>query len=101
VVRLAPPAATVTAGDAPRLGSAQAKVQLIEFADFECPYCAKVNPHLQKLHEEFGEQLGIYFKDLPLPMHKHARKAAEASQCAAVQGKYWPYHDLLFSGTGL
>ena len=101
VVRLAPPAAGVTAGDAPRLGSAQAPVQLIEFADFECPYCIKVQPSVQKLHQEFGDQLAIYFKDLPLPMHKHARPAAEAAQCAGVQGQYWPYHDLLFSGGSL
>jgi protein-disulfide isomerase len=101
VVRLAPPVEAVTAGAAPRLGSAQAPVQVIEFGDFQCPYCIKVFPEVQRLHAEFGEQVAIYFKDMPLPIHAYAEQAAEASHCAEAQGKYWAYHDLLFSGRGL
>jgi protein-disulfide isomerase len=101
LITLAPPVADFALGDAPRLGRADAPVKLVEFADYECPYCAKVHPHLLKLHEEFGDQLAIYYKDLPLPMHKQARKAAEAARCAGTQGKFWEYHDVLFSSRAL
>jgi protein-disulfide isomerase len=101
LITLAPPVADFALGDAPRLGRADAPVKLVEFADYECPYCAKVHPHLVKLHEEFGDQLAIYYKDLPLPMHKEARKAAEAARCARAQGKFWEYHDVLFSSRAL
>jgi protein-disulfide isomerase len=101
LITLAPPVAEFALGDAPRLGRADAPVKLVEFADYECPYCVKVFPHLVKLHEEFAGQLAIYFKDLPLPMHKQARKAAEAARCAGAQGKFWEYHDVLFSSSGL
>jgi protein-disulfide isomerase len=100
-ISLAPPVAVVAVGDAPRLGPGNAAVQLIEFADYECPYCAKVFPHLQKLHEQFGNQLAIYYKDFPLPMHAHAQKAAEAARCAGAQGKFWEYHDRLFATNAL
>ena len=98
-ISLAPPVAEVAVGDSPLLGAPGAPVQLIEFADYECPYCAKVHPYVMKLHEEFGDQLAIYFKDMPLPMHQRARKAAEAARCAEAQGKFWEYHDRLFSST--
>jgi protein-disulfide isomerase len=101
LITLAPPVADFALGDAPRLGRADAPVKLVEFADYECPYCVKVFPHVVKLHEEFGDQLAIYFKDLPLPMHAQARKAAEAARCAGAQGKFWEYHDLLFSSRQL
>ena len=97
VVLLAPPRADFAVGDAPRLGPASAPVQLVEFADFECPYCIKVHPELQKLTEEFGDRLSLVYKNLPLPMHAHAQKAAEAARCAGAQDKFWPYHDRLFS----
>ncbi len=101
LITLAPPMAQVPVGDAPRLGGADAPVRLIEFADYQCPYCAKVHPYVLKLHEEFGDQIAIYFKDLPLPMHNYARKAAEAAHCAAAQGKFWEYHDRLFTTNAL
>jgi protein-disulfide isomerase len=97
LITLAPPRVDVAVGDAPRLGPADAALKVVEFADYECPYCAKVNPHVRKLHEEFGNQINVYFKDLPLPMHSHAQKAAEAARCARQQNKFWEYHDMLFS----
>jgi protein-disulfide isomerase len=100
-ITLAPPVAEFAVGNAPHLGATSAAVQLVEFADYECPYCSKVYPHVMKLHEEFGDQLSIYFKDMPLPMHAHARKAAEAAHCAGVQGKFWEYHGRLFSSREL
>ncbi len=98
LITLAPPGADFPLTGAPRLGPEDAPVRLVEFADYECPYCAKVNPHLAKLREEFGDKVSVYYKDLPLPMHARARKAAEAARCAGDQGKFWEYHDVLFSG---
>ena len=101
LITLAPPVVDFALGDAPRLGRADAPVKLVEFADYECPYCIKVHPSIVKLHEEFGDQLAIYYKDLPMPMHKQARKAAEAARCGGEQGKFWEYHDALFANNQL
>ncbi len=97
VVELNQPKAKVEVGDAPRLGPANAPVQIVEFADYECPYCQKVNDDLGRLREQFGNQVSIVYKDFPLPMHPLAAKAAEAAHCAGDQGKFWEYHDSLFT----
>lgn len=96
-IMLAPPDAEVSLKDSPILGAADAPVVLVEFADFECPYCQKVYADVKKLQATFPGQLAISFKDFPLPMHPHAQKAAEAARCAGNQFHYWEYHDLLFS----
>lgn len=96
VVELSQPSAEVEAGDSPRIGSEKAPVQIVEYADYECPYCQKVNADLIKLREQFGNQLSLVYKDFPLPMHPFAGKAAEAAHCAGDQGKFWEFHDALF-----
>ncbi len=96
-ISLAPPRADVQIGDAPVRGPLSAPVTVIEYADYECPYCQQVYPTLQKLESEFGGKVAFAYKDTPLPMHSHAEKAAEAAHCAGAQGKYWEYHDVLFS----
>jgi protein-disulfide isomerase len=96
VVELSQPSAKAEVANAPRIGSENAPVQIIEFADYECPYCIKVNEDLKKLREQFGDQVSLVFKDFPLPMHQFASRAAEAARCAGVQGKFWEYHDSLF-----
>jgi protein-disulfide isomerase len=96
MVSLAPPSANVNLANANTLGNQNAAVRLVEFADYECPYCQKVAPDVSKLTAEFGDKLAVTFKDFPLPMHAHAEKAAEAANCAAEQGKFWEYHDTLF-----
>jgi protein-disulfide isomerase len=96
VVELNQPSAHVEVGNAPRLGSENAPVQIIEFADYECPYCQKVNEDLARLREQFGNQVSVVYKDFPLPMHPLAGRAAEAAHCAGAQGKFWEYHDSLF-----
>lgn len=101
LILLAPPRTEVEVGDAPRTGPANAKVQLVEFADYECPYCIKVHPTVKQLQAEFGDRVSFVFKNLPLPMHAHAQKAAEAALCAAAQNKFWDYHDKLFTSTQL
>lgn len=95
-ILLAPPVANVNIEEAQIKGSKNAPVLLVEFADYECPYCEKVNPLIQKLQEEYGDKLSIAYKDFPLPMHHRAQKAAEAARCAGEQGKYWEYHDVLY-----
>jgi predicted DsbA family dithiol-disulfide isomerase len=101
LITLAPPSADFPLEGAPRLGPENAPVRLVEFADYQCPYCAKVNPHIAKLREEFGDKVSVYFKDLPLQMHANARKAAEAARCAGDQNKFWEFHDQLFRSAQL
>jgi protein-disulfide isomerase len=101
VVELSLPSAQVEVGEAPRLGAANAPVQVIEFADYECPYCQQVNADLGKLREQFGDKVSLVYKDFPLPMHPLAQKAAEAAHCAGAQGKFWEFHDYLFQSKRL
>jgi protein-disulfide isomerase len=96
VVQLSQPSAQVDVAGSPRRGPANAAVQLVEFADYECPYCQKVHPDLVKLQQQFGTNVALVYKDFPLPMHPLAQKAAEAARCAGAQGKFWEYHDSLF-----
>ena len=79
------------------LGPANAPVKLEEFGDFECPPCGMFHPILKQMHEEFGDQLQITFREFPLvPTHQHALAAASAAEAAGVQGKFWEMHDLLY-----
>ena len=96
-VTLLPPHQEVAAGDTPVIGPPDAPVVLVEFADYQCPYCRQEEPTLKKLREEFKNKVKYSYRDFPLPMHQFARKAAEASRCAGEQGQYWQYHDKLFS----
>jgi protein-disulfide isomerase len=97
MIALQPPQANVNLANSILKGSANAQVVLVEFADYQCPYCQKVHPDIDKLKAEFGDKLAIAFKDFPLPMHPFAQKAAEAARCAGVQGKFWEFHDSLFT----
>jgi protein-disulfide isomerase len=101
VEELSQPSAKVEAGNDPRIGSDKAPVQIIEWADYECPYCQKVQPDLLRIKEQFGDQISIVYKDFPLPMHPDALRAAEGARCAGVQGKFWEFHDYLFSSKKL
>ncbi|HLH76908.1 MAG TPA: thioredoxin domain-containing protein [Candidatus Binataceae bacterium] len=96
ITMLEPPSAAVALGKAPVRGAPGAPITLVEFADYECPYCRQINPELLKLEQRYPSQLRVAFKDMPLPMHAHAQKAAEAARCAGQQGAFWPYHDRLF-----
>lgn len=96
-VRLPTPRAAITVGDAPVRGMAAARVTIIEYADYECPYCQQIQPVVERIEKEYNGKIAFAFKDVPLPMHANAQKAAEAAHCAGAQGKFWQYHDLLFS----
>lgn len=95
-VLLMPPSADINVAKAYTRGSQDAPVVFVEFADYECPYCQKVNPQLQQLKKEYGDKVALVYKDFPLPMHHGSEKAAEAARCAGEQGKFWEYHDVLF-----
>lgn len=101
VVSVPQPRAEIALTNTPVLGDKNAPVMLIEYADYECPYCQQVAPALFKLENEYKGKVAFAFKDTPLPMHPHAQKAAEAARCAGVQGKYWDFHHELFASKKL
>jgi len=82
----------------PTYGNEDAPVTIIEFSDFECPFCARhYNQTHAQLLTEYGDQIKLVFKHFPLErLHPNARKAAIAAQCAHRQGKFWPLHDKIF-----
>ena len=87
----------LAAGD-PSIGSTSAPVTLIEFSDFQCPFCLRVAPTLKQIQAKYGDRVRIVWKDFPLTqIHPQAFKASEAAHCAGEQGKYWEYHDRLFA----
>jgi len=94
---LEPPRAPISMKDVPVRGVTAPRVTMLEYADFECPYCQQIYPVLQRLETEFQGKLALAYKDYPLPMHPDAQKAAEAAHCAGAQGKYWEFHDILFT----
>lgn len=80
------------------IGPKDAKVQLVEFSDFECPFCIRAYSTVRQILKDYNGQVRLYYKQFPLTqIHQNAQKAAEASLCAADQGKFWEYHDKLFS----
>jgi protein-disulfide isomerase len=81
----------------PSKGEANAPVTIVEFSDFECPYCSKVEPVMKKVLEEYRGKVRLVYRDFPLPSHAQAPKASEAALCAGDQGKYWEMHDRLFA----
>jgi len=86
----------ITPDDDPYLGKKDAKITLVEFADYQCPACSRVRPMLDELLAKKGDTIKFVFRDLPLASHKNAKVAAEAAECADEQGKFWEYHEFLF-----
>lgn len=78
-------------------GPSNAKVTIIEFSDYQCPYCAKAEPTLKQIFDTYKNDVRLVYRDFPLNFHQYAQKAAEASECAHEQGKFWEYHDILFN----
>jgi len=96
VVLLAPPRTVVSIDSARVRGPMNAPITIVEFSDFECPYCGGVENTLRQLQSKYPTQIRLAYRDFPFDFHPRAEPAAEASRCALAQGKYWPYHDLLF-----
>ena len=81
------------------LGNPNAPVTVVEFSDFECPFCARAAPDMKKIYEKYPEQVRVVFMHFPLSFHRNARPTAIGSLAADEQGKFWEYHDVLFEKT--
>jgi protein-disulfide isomerase len=96
-IRLEPPRAKIDVGDAPHaIGDKDAKVTLVEFSDYQCPFCKRVRPTIWRLVDEYKGKIRYVFMDFPLSFHKDSRKAHEAAWCAGDQGKYFDYNRKVF-----
>ncbi len=92
------------ASDDPKLGPAEAKVTVVVFSDYQCPYCKLIKPVLKELRSDFPNDVRIVWKDLPLPMHEHAQLAAQVGRAAYVAGgdvKFWQANDLIYENQTL
>ncbi|HEY6005312.1 MAG TPA: thioredoxin domain-containing protein [Anaeromyxobacter sp.] len=83
--------------DDPVRGNPKAPVTLVLFSDFQCPFCANVEPTLAEVRKQYGDKVRLVWKHQPLPFHPNALPAAEAAEAAREQGKFWEMHDRLFS----
>jgi protein-disulfide isomerase len=95
----APKVEVATAGR-PERGGAKAPVTIVEFSDYQCPFCKRGEDSVQKVFDTYGDKVRIVFRDYPLPFHERARPAAEAASCANAQGKFWDYNKKLFANQG-
>lgn len=94
-IQFGPPRAKISFKDTPLRGPSDALVTVVEYADYECPYCQQAQPAVEKIEAEYKGKIAFAYKNMPLPNHPNAQKASEAAHCAADQGKYWEYHDQL------
>lgn len=95
-IKLEPPRLHRSISGGQSSGPADAPVSIVEFSDFQCPYCANMATTLNRLRNEYSGLVRLVFKQMPLSIHPQAAKAAEASLCAANQGRFWEMHDRLF-----
>ena len=78
-------------------GPVNASLTLVEYGDYQCPYCGAAYPEVKKVQKELGSELRFVFRNFPLTnMHEHAMNAAETAEAASAQGKFWPIHDFLY-----
>ena len=102
LARVAPPAADVeryriAVDGEPARGGDRPRVTIVEFSDFQCPFCSRLEPTLGALAKKYGRALRIVWKDFPLPQHAHAFDAAVAGRAAAARGQFWPLHERMFA----
>ena len=88
--------ANMVKGNAGAFGPADAKVTVVEFSDFQCPYCSRAATAVDQIKQKYGTRVRFVFRQFPLPMHQNARAAAEAALAANAQGKFWEFHDKMF-----
>jgi protein-disulfide isomerase len=81
----------------PSRGEASAPVTIIEFSDYECPFCGRAEPTVKDVMEKYKGKVKLVYREFPLAMHPHAQKASEAALCALDQGKFWEMHEKLFA----
>jgi protein-disulfide isomerase len=81
-----------------RMGDPGAAVTIIEFSDFQCPFCAQAEQALHEVRQRYPREVAVVYRHFPLKSHPYATQAALASECAASQGRFEPFHDVLFAG---
>ncbi|HYJ45022.1 MAG TPA: thioredoxin domain-containing protein, partial [Pyrinomonadaceae bacterium] len=91
-----PPVQVISADDDPARGDTTAPVTVVEFTDFQCPACSAMQPVLEEVLKSYGNRVRFVVRDFPLNIHENARKAAEAADAAAAQGKFFEYINILF-----
>jgi predicted DsbA family dithiol-disulfide isomerase len=101
VIRLPAIPGVVTDDVSPAKGAAKAAVTIVEFSDFECPFCAQVQDTLRQIMERYGGEVRLVFKHLPSEGHRHSLAAARAAYCAGEQDRFWQFHDALFATRNL
>ncbi|OGG14788.1 hypothetical protein A2773_06840 [Candidatus Gottesmanbacteria bacterium RIFCSPHIGHO2_01_FULL_39_10] len=90
----------VELGGSPVRGDKNAKVTIVEFSDFQCPFCVRAHPTMKQVLKEYEGKVKLVYKHFPLTsIHPKAEKAAQASECAKDQGKFWEFHDKLFDNS--
>jgi protein-disulfide isomerase len=95
------PKVTVATEGQPTWGNAKAPVTIVEFSDYQCPYCSRAEETVKKIKKEYGpDKVRVVYMDMPLPAHPRAYPASLAARCAEEQGKFWEFHDLLFTNQG-
>ena len=95
-ILLEPYRVPVETGSAPSRGNPKAPVTILEFSDFQCPYCVRARPVVQRVREAYGDKVRFVFRHFPLDFHAQAQKAGEAAACAGEQDRFWEMHDLLW-----
>ncbi len=97
VMLKAPRVEVSTEYSAGSLGPSNAPVAIVEFSDYQCPFCQRAEASVKEVLKKYGDKVRLIYMDFPLPMHPYALKAAQAARCAGDQGKYWQFHDALFA----
>jgi protein-disulfide isomerase len=95
-IKLSPPRIDIDVGNAPAIGDKDAKVTLVEFSDYQCPFCKRARPTVWRITDEYKGKIRYVFLDFPLPFHRESKKAHEAAHCAGDQGTYFEYNRKLF-----
>src|SRR5260370_17477875 len=80
----------------PQRGGDNAAVTIVEYSDFQCPYCRQEEGRLRQVMKKYGDQVRLVYMDFPLALHQQAMEAAIAARCADEQGQFWAFHDALF-----
>jgi len=96
-VLLEPLRVPVEVAGRPIRGREDAPVTIVEFSDFQCPYCSRARPTVNRVRDTYGDKVRVVFRHFPLQIHPEAQKAGEAAACAGEQGKFWEMHDRLFA----
>lgn len=96
-IELEPPRVEIEVGNSPTMGKKGAPVTVVEFSDYQCPFCSRARPTINQIVEAYPNEVLYVFKDFPLSFHKDAQKAHEAAHCAGDQGKYWEMNKEIFA----